>query len=398
MARQRLGVVLLIPQPLATEIDGRAVPSVTRRDPHRSAHHAGVAGQRRRAGPAPRLHRRPHRRVDDRAAHVADRAGGHLRAGEPVAYLRVGGEPRTLEALEQLRTMCLEGPLERSSESPSASSSRTSRSPTSCPSPASRRPLRCCPTSRCRRPSTGSTCSPSCPAGSGRPIADAPLGERPSVVGRGSLPLELTVSGRPDVEAAALLSFEEASAGTPFAVTARRDDEVVAAGWGWSARGGLEVADLVVAPEHRGQGIGRHVLAAVVALASGASARWWARRRPWTAPGAALLAAAGFASVSQGEDASTSRGPAGGSARLDRSDSRRPALPPVGSTLTRWVPAVTHRAPTAARTRGDWGGGRCCWSSDSSLRSTPSARACRWVTPASRWPPRPRWRVTRTSR
>ena len=50
-------------------------------------------------------------------------------------------------------------------------------------------------------------------------------------------------------------------------MTARRDDEVVAAAWGWSARGALEVADLVVAAEHRGQGIGRHLLAAVVALA-----------------------------------------------------------------------------------------------------------------------------------
>ena len=48
-----------------------------------------------------------------------------------------------------------------------------------------------------------------------RPVADAPLGERPAVVGRGSLPLDITVSGQPDVEAAALLSFETSSAGLP---------------------------------------------------------------------------------------------------------------------------------------------------------------------------------------
>ena len=28
-----------------------------------------------------------------------------------------------------------------------------------------------------------------------KPVADAPLGERPAVVGRGSLPLELTITG-----------------------------------------------------------------------------------------------------------------------------------------------------------------------------------------------------------
>jgi GNAT superfamily N-acetyltransferase len=77
-------------------------------------------------------------------------------------------------------------------------------------------------------------------------------------------------------------------------VTARREGQVVAAAWGWSARGALELADLVVSVEHRGQGIGRHVIAAVEALA---------RRRdcevigtyaaPDGAP-AALLTASGF--------------------------------------------------------------------------------------------------------
>ena len=60
-----------------------------------------------------------------------------------------------------------------------------------------------------------------------------PLGERPATVGRGSLPLDLVISGRPDVEAAALLSFEESSAGTPFAVTARRDGQVLESGMGF---------------------------------------------------------------------------------------------------------------------------------------------------------------------
>jgi GNAT superfamily N-acetyltransferase len=105
--------------------------------------------------------------------------------------------------------------------------------------------------------------------------------------------LDLAVSGRPDLEAAALLSFEE-STGLPFAVTARRDGEVVAAAWGWSARGALEVADLVVASEHRGQGIGRHVLAAVVALARRRECDLVGATSPREGAGAALLAATGF--------------------------------------------------------------------------------------------------------
>ena len=127
-----------------------------------------------------------------------------------------------------------------------------------------------------------------------KPVADAPLGERPGVVGRGSLPLELTTTGRPDVEAAALLSFEEESAGLPFAVTARRIDEVVGAAWGWSARGALELADLVIAAEHRGQGFGRHLLAGVVALARRRDCELVGAGAPRGGGGAALLAAAGF--------------------------------------------------------------------------------------------------------
>lgn len=96
------------------------------------------------------------------------------------------------------------------------------------------------------------------------PIADARLGP-PSVVGRGGLPLELTVSERPDPEAAAV-----AGAGRPFAVTARRDGAVVgvatvSVGAGGS---GAVVTSLVVAPGERGQGIGSHLLASVESLAA----------------------------------------------------------------------------------------------------------------------------------
>lgn len=75
------------------------------------------------------------------------------------------------------------------------------------------------------------------------PVADATF-RRPAVVGRGGLPLELSVTERLDPEAAAL-----ADLATGLAVTARRDGEVV----------GVVQGRMVVAPEHRGQGIARHL-------------------------------------------------------------------------------------------------------------------------------------------
>jgi GNAT superfamily N-acetyltransferase len=95
------------------------------------------------------------------------------------------------------------------------------------------------------------------------PIADMPLGTPAAVVGRGSLPVELTVSGRPGLDAASLLAVDTDAEGMPFAVTARREGDVVGAAWGWTAGGCLELADLVVASAHRGQGLGHHLLAAV---------------------------------------------------------------------------------------------------------------------------------------
>ena len=84
MARQRLGVVLLVPQPLATEIDGvrralgdgaldRIAPHITLVPP--------VNVAERDLPRAFTLVRTA--AVDHRTAHAADRAGGDVRAGEP---------------------------------------------------------------------------------------------------------------------------------------------------------------------------------------------------------------------------------------------------------------------------------------------------------------------------
>src|SRR5688572_20311112 len=114
MARQRLGVVLLVPQPLAKEIDGvrRALGDEAR---ERIAPHITLVPP---LNVAERDLPRAFTLVRTAASTIAPLS---LRLGpaatfapvNPVAYLKVGGEPQVLEALERLRAKCLEGPLER---------------------------------------------------------------------------------------------------------------------------------------------------------------------------------------------------------------------------------------------------------------------------------------------
>ena len=103
-----------------------------------------------------------------------------------------------------------------------------------------------------------------------RPIADAALGGR-AVVGRGGLELELTVSGsvEPSVRAWADPQWERAdlealgAAGDEedIIVTARQNGELVGLleGNRWSDL--AYVSDLLVGEGHRGEGIARHLLA-----------------------------------------------------------------------------------------------------------------------------------------
>lgn len=292
MARQRLGVVLLVPHPIATQVDGI-----------RRALGDGALGRI-----APHITLVPPVNVAERdlpkafalvraaAVTVAPLA---LRLGpvatfapvNPVAYLRVGGEAPVLDALERLRTGCLQGPLDRPQDLdfvPHVTVADDLAAP--------------------RLEAVAQVLGDfsaqitfdrvhvlaELPGRRWRPVADSVLGQRPATVGRGSLPLDLVTSGRPDAEASALLSFEEASSGTPFAITAYRDGHVVAAAWGWTARGVLELADIAVAVEHRGQGIGRHVVAAVEALGARRQCERVGASAPATGAAAALLAATGF--------------------------------------------------------------------------------------------------------
>jgi 2'-5' RNA ligase len=125
-----------------------------------------------------------------------------------------------------------------------------------------------------------------------RPVADAPF-VTPAVVGRGGLPTELTVTDLVDPIAARVLpagggeggaldAFDlldplDLPAGDPWAITARRDGEVLGVAHGRVVGDRLDVDALVVAPEHRRQGVGRHLRAQVEALAAGrslAEIRW----------------------------------------------------------------------------------------------------------------------------
>ena len=86
------------------------------------------------------------------------------------------------------------------------------------------------------------------------PIADATFAP-PAVIGRGGLPIELTVTGAVDPEAARLGPAR-------LVVTARAEGAVAGYVEGWCESGAAHVSALVVAPGHLHLGVGRHLLAA----------------------------------------------------------------------------------------------------------------------------------------
>jgi 2'-5' RNA ligase/GNAT superfamily N-acetyltransferase len=309
VARQRLGVVLLVPQPVATEIDGL-----------RRALGDGALGRI-----APHVTLVPPVNVaerDLRAAFAAVRSAAAaceplgLRLGpvdtfapvNPVAYLRVGGEPGIAERLDRLRTACNAGPLSRATEHEFVPHVTVADELAAGRLAAVEAVLG---SFRAHTIIDRVHVLAEQPGRVWQPIADMPLGEAPAARGRGSLPLEVSTAGRPDVEAAALLSLAGHAAGLPFAVTARREGVVVGAAWGWSAGRALDIADLAVVPEQRGQGIGRHLVAAIEALARRRGADLLGATAPNGGPAAALLQAAGFARAPLVADAD----PGGGVAR-----------------------------------------------------------------------------------
>lgn len=259
--------MLLLPQPLATQVDGlrralgdgamdRIPPHITLVPPvnvvERELTSAFAVVRSAAASTAP---------LALRMGPVAT-----FQPVNPVAFLQVRGDDHDMAALAALRAGCLDGPLDRPQDHDFVPHVTIADS-----------------LAPDRLGQVGSVLADfgadvtidrvhvlaEQPGRIWVPVADMPLGVGPAVVGRGSLPLEVTVSGRPDLESAALLAIDGEVPGLPFAVTARRDGAVVAAAWGWSAGTHLELADLVVAVAHRAQGVGRHLVAAVEAVGRG---------------------------------------------------------------------------------------------------------------------------------
>jgi 2'-5' RNA ligase len=103
------------------------------------------------------------------------------------------------------------------------------------------------------------------------PVADFPF-ETPAVIGRGGLPVELTVTDEADPEARAFLRAGPARH-EPVTVTARRDGRVVGVARGWAAPDLAELSELVVADGERELGTEDHLVAAFDS--------WAAKRGVW---------------------------------------------------------------------------------------------------------------------
>ena len=90
------------------------------------------------------------------------------------------------------------------------------------------------------------------------PIADAPFAP-PSVIGRGGLPVELTVGQRPDPEGTALATTDGLELLT---ITARRDGAVAGLAEGWCRGDTAHLSSLVVAQDELELGVAAHLVAA----------------------------------------------------------------------------------------------------------------------------------------
>ena len=89
------------------------------------------------------------------------------------------------------------------------------------------------------------------------PIADATFAPR-AVIGRGGLPVELTVSESLDPEARAMAVRTGI---LRLVVTARTAEGVAGYAEGWCGHGRAHLCSLVVASDHSDLGVGRHLLA-----------------------------------------------------------------------------------------------------------------------------------------
>lgn len=265
MVRRRLAVALLVPQPLATEVDGlrRAcgdprrgrIPAHVTLVPPVNVADAQVsdvlATCRTAAAATPVL-------------HLTLGAPSTFAPATPLAWLTVGGD---LDALATLRRRLDVGALARPADHPFVPHVTIS----STVDPDRLGALLAALTdfdAACVIDRT--VVLENRQLSDGRwgwvPIADAPFG-RPATVGAGGLALELSVSEVLDPEAEALIAASGDRARDALIVVARRGGMVVGVALGATHDGVAVLDDLTVADGVRRQGIGSHLLARFTAEA-----------------------------------------------------------------------------------------------------------------------------------
>lgn len=155
-----------------------------------------------------------------------------------------------------------------------------------------------------------------------RPRHEARLGP-PSTVARGGLPVTIATSALLPFDAVGLVGIVPPNVGAPLIVTARRDGELLGVAMGCT-RGALGVLDTVVVAEAaRRQGVGRHL---VVAFEHSAVARGVVELVGWAVggPGTTMLEGMGW----HPDPVEGSRGP----------EADRGSLLPTGSQRLRRLP------------------------------------------------------------
>ena len=292
MSRHRIGVVLLVPQPLATELDGlrRALGAAEReRVPPHVTLVSPINLRDRELGQALDVVRRA--AADGKPMELELGPATTFAPATPTVHLAVGGPGA--EALAALRAALTAGPpLDRPEEHPWVPHVTLAQEV----APPERIEPACAALAGWCEPVTFERIHVlrQQPDRVWVPLADAGLGAS-SIVGRGGIEVELDVTARPDPEAAGLLAVDGAVGdGRPWTVTARVGGRVAGAAWGWSSGSVAIVADLAVATAHRGQGIGRKLVAAVESEAAARGCDVGLIAAPGEGAAASLLAGAGW--------------------------------------------------------------------------------------------------------
>jgi 2'-5' RNA ligase/GNAT superfamily N-acetyltransferase len=263
MARLRLGVVVLVPRPTAFEIDGlrrgcgdtalgRVPPHITLVPP--------VNVSQTRVPEALSLLRRAASQLEP--FELALGPVTTFAPDSPTVYLAVGGAEDGLASLHRLREAVFEAPLHRELSWPfvphvtiadEAGPERITAAVHALADYHATITIRAVHLLHEARIDSGPQWSP---------IADYRFGP-PIPVARGGLPLDLWLSDQADPEARVLLEAEDLplppSGERTLTVTARRRDEVVGVLWGHDEGAASRATALVVAPDHRKQGIAHHL-------------------------------------------------------------------------------------------------------------------------------------------